>query len=358
MKSKGTFNCQSCGHDLQFDLLRLFSHLEQRVNNRIDEVHRELLPLFEGSKQPATPPTSVQNRDFGTPFNARDADLIIRSSDQVDFHVHQSILGMASVVFEDMFTVPGPSPREQGQNKSVINLTEDSKTLHRLLAMIYPLPPSMPETLEDALSLLAACHKYQMDSTITCIRSLLKDFEPPLFTAQNSFHAYGVARRYHLKDEALVAARLTLERPLNFNECGEDLQFISGADFIRLLRYRAECAKAAKDCIGRLKSSDHTVQSGSNQQAYSTGWCYDHFLNRVRDNRSAKLITDRHEFETAVRKPSNSGTFQANVTRICESVRAEVEAKLKAAILEIDIDSLSAWHFDRPVIVLSVGGWE
>src|SRR5712672_4004442 len=217
-------------------------------------MHRELLPLFEGLKEPATPLTPEEN--FGAPFDRRDADLIIRSSDQVDFHVHQSNLGMASVVFEDMFTAPGPSPREQGQNKPVINLTEDSETLHRLLTMLYPIEHSTPETLEDALSLLVACQKYQMDSTIARIRSLLKDHEPPLFTAQNSFRAYGVARQYHLKEEALVAGRLTLERSLDFDECGEDLRFISGADLIQLRRYRAECTKVAKNRIHQLKSSD------------------------------------------------------------------------------------------------------
>src|SRR5712672_3959848 len=117
------------------------------------QVHRELLPLFEGSTEPAIPQPSGGN--FGAPFNRRDADLIIRSSDQVDFHVHKSNLGMASVVFEDMFTVSGSSPQEQEQNKPVIDLAEDSKTLHRLLTMLYPIERSWPETLEDALSLVA-----------------------------------------------------------------------------------------------------------------------------------------------------------------------------------------------------------
>jgi len=257
---------------------------------------------------------------------------------------------MASVVFEDMFTAPGPSPREQGQNKPVINLTEDSKTLHHLLTMFYPIERSMPETLEDTLSLCATCHKYQMDSTITCIRSLLlKGHKPLLFTAQNSFHAYGIARRYHLKDEALVAARLTLERRLNFDECGEDLRFMSGADLVKLWRYRAECTKVARDCISQLKSSDDAVQdtgrsSYYGQPPYSTGWCYDHFLSRVplAGNPSPELITDRQEFETVMRKQNHSASNmpQANVKRIFESVRAEVEAKLKAAINKIDIDAL------------------
>jgi len=297
-------------------------------------VHRELLPLFEGSKEPPTPQTPGENS--GAPFNRGDADLIIRSSDQVDFHVHQCTLGMASVVFEDMFTVPGPSPQEQGQNKPVINLVEDSNTLHRLLTMLYPIEHSTPKTLEDALSLLAACQKYQMDSTITRIRYLLKDHEPPLFTVQNSFQVYGVTRRYHLKEEALVAARLTLERPLDFDECGEDLRFISGADLIKLWRYRAECTKVARDCISQLKNSDATVRYRpivfAQPQIYSTGWCYDHFLSRVAGKPSPRLITDPQEFKTAMESQGYSSMLQANVTRICESVRAEVEAKLKAAI--------------------------
>jgi len=37
MTSQGRFNCQSCGCYLQFDFLRLFSHLEQCVNDRIGE---------------------------------------------------------------------------------------------------------------------------------------------------------------------------------------------------------------------------------------------------------------------------------------------------------------------------------
>jgi len=316
------------------------------------QVNCELLPLFEGSTEPAIPQPSGGN--FGAPFNRKDADLIIRSSDQVDFHVHKSNLVMASVGFEDRFPTPGPSSRDQGPKKPVIDLTEDSKTLHRLLTMLYPVEWSMPETLEDAHALLATCQKYQMDSTLMRIRSLLKDHKPPLYTVQSSFHAYGIARRYHpkLKEEALVAARLTLERPLDFHECGEDLRFVSGADLLKLWRYRAECIKVGMDCIGQLKDSDESSypteqentnyhQSYYNQQChntprtYTTGWCYDHFLNILSDKPSPELIIDRQVFETAVKNHDYCGISQASATRICESVRAEVEAKLKTAIDEV-----------------------
>lgn len=100
---------------------------------------------MDGSEEPPNLQLSSEKpRHFGPPFERRDADLIIRSCDQVDFDFHETILGIASVAFEDMFTAPG-----RGQTESVVNLTEGSKTLHRLLTAIYPVGPSIPKTLED-----------------------------------------------------------------------------------------------------------------------------------------------------------------------------------------------------------------
>ena len=95
------------------------------------KMHKELLSL-DGSEEPPNLQLSSQKpRHFGPPLERRDADLMIRSCDQVDFQVHKSILGIASVAFEDMFTALG-----RRQTESVVNLTEDSKTLHRLLTAI------------------------------------------------------------------------------------------------------------------------------------------------------------------------------------------------------------------------------
>ena len=299
------------------------------------QAHRDLLALFDNSDlgEPTAPPSSgEQPRNFGAPFDRRDADLSIRSSDHVDFHVHKAILGIASVVFEDMFTAPGPSPSELGQSNAVVNLTEDSKTLHRVLTLVYPVKPSIPETLEDALSVLATCQKYEMDSTAIRIRSLLRDHVPPLITAQNSFRAYGISRRYHLKEEALVAARLTLECSLNFDECGEDLRFMSGTDLFQLQGYRVECIKVAKDCIPQRISENRKFPSVA-------VWCYDHFLKRVADRPSPMWVTDRQAYQTAMQ--INQDLFGRRYLRadisLFESLRTKVEAKLKAAIDEVSI---------------------
>jgi hypothetical protein len=318
-------------------------------------LHGELLSLFDESEEVAdSRPSDEAPRKFGKPFDRRDADLIIRSCDQVDFRVHKAVLGTASVVFEDMFTAPGPSAHEKGQEDAVLSLTEDSKTLHRLLTAIYPVDPSVPETPEDALFLLATCQKYQMDSTAIRIRSLLKERTPPLFTALDSFRAYGIASRYHLKEEALLAARLTLERPMNFNSCGEDLRFISGADLFRLWGYHTECTKAVRNCINKMKRtsgegfpfSSRSCSGTVNIGKYNTDelqsvprWWHGYFLSRVADRPSPKTITDRPAFERAlVAHRSSSGCaacLQLDETRVDNTICAAFEAKLTAAIDQV-----------------------
>ena len=309
---------------------------------------------MDGSEEPPKLQlSSEQSSNFGPPFDRRDADLIIRSCDQVDFHVHKAILGIASVAFEDMFTAPG-----QEQNESVVNLAEDSKTLHHLLTAIYPVDFSIPETFEEYLPLLAACQKYQIDSTAGYIRSLLKERRPPLFTPSSSFRAYGIASRYHLK-EALLAARLTLECHMEFHTCAGDLHYISGADLFRLWQYRTKCITAAKDCIyhwqmiGNEDDASACCSALVNVGKYDTKglqfvprWWHRHFLHRAANQPSPKTITDRKAFEHALKMHR---TLSGCEIRVDNTICAAIEARLKIAI-----DQVSIWlscPFQRDLLI-------
>jgi len=280
--------------------------------------------------------SSEQPRNFGPPFERRDADLIIRSCDQVDFHVHKAILGVASVAFEDMFTAPG-----QGQNESVVYLAEDSKTLHRLLTAIYPVDFSIPKTFEEYLSLIASCQKYQMDSTTVYIRSLLKERIPPLFTALNSLRAYGIATRYHLEEEALLAARLTLECRMDFDTCVEDLPYISGADLFRLWQYRIKCTAVAKDCVNQLIWDEDYAPSASYDVV--PFWLHRHFTHRAANHPSPKIITDRKVFKDTLKKHRTAtgckcpACLLPGEVRAADMIGAVVEAKLQVAIDQVSI---------------------
>ncbi len=280
----------------------------------------------------------------------------MRSCDRVDFHVHKAILAIASAAFEDMFTAPGPSaaPHGQGQVKQVIDLTENSKTLLNLLSVIYPMDSIVPDTLEDALSLLSACQKYQMDSTATRIRASIRACTPPLFTTENCFRAYGIAGRYHLEEEALLSARLTLERSMTFENGGEDLRFISGADLFRLYGYRNECIKVAKGCVYRgtdyglpqiSRCSAKSAKMGGGTGELQTWW-QRHFLLRIADQPSPKTVTDRPAFERAVeshRTASRCGSCvppdtNAIDARIDDAICVAYEAKLSEVIEQVSLN--------------------
>ncbi|KAI0272559.1 hypothetical protein BC834DRAFT_857294 [Gloeopeniophorella convolvens] len=52
--------------------------------------------------------------DFGPPFDDADADIILRSTDNVDFRVYSVILSKASAVFRDL---PPPGPHQQARRQ-------------------------------------------------------------------------------------------------------------------------------------------------------------------------------------------------------------------------------------------------
>ena len=90
------------------------------------------------------------------PFNISDANLIIRSSDLIDFRVHKSVLTMVSPFFEDMLSLPQPSDGESVDGLPVVRLPEDSELLNSLLSKLYPVRTVVPNSYDKVLYLLAA----------------------------------------------------------------------------------------------------------------------------------------------------------------------------------------------------------
>ena len=87
-------------------------------------------------------------------FDVSDTNVILRSSDLVDFRVHKPVLAMASPVLKDMFSLPQPSDSETIDGFPVIQLTEDSELLNCLVSMLYHLPV-IPSSYEKVLYFLA-----------------------------------------------------------------------------------------------------------------------------------------------------------------------------------------------------------
>lgn len=88
------------------------------------------------------------------PFDRADADLILRSCDNVDFRVYRSVLSLASPFFEGMLTLAQPDDTRAGaEEPPVVQMAEDKMMLRLLLQWCYPGRPSEPANLMDAVAL-------------------------------------------------------------------------------------------------------------------------------------------------------------------------------------------------------------
>lgn len=91
-------------------------------------------------------------------FDVSDTNLILRSSDLVDFRVHKPILAMASAFFRDLLSLLHSSDSETVDGLPVILLSEDSELLNCLMSMLYHLPV-IPSSYDKVLYFLATYHQ-------------------------------------------------------------------------------------------------------------------------------------------------------------------------------------------------------
>src|SRR6266850_3465091 len=186
------------------------------------------------------------------PLDVSDANLIIRSSDLVNFRVHKAVLAMASPFFKDLLSLPQPSDSESVDGLPVVQLTEDAELLHSLVSILYPVPSVIPDSCEKVLYLLAACQKYDMLKAQSHIRAEVDrstpwGFLPPF--GSTAFRAYAIASEKGLIPEMERAARRTLDQPMTFETLGEGLRLFQGSALRDLARFRKRCRDNLITCL-------------------------------------------------------------------------------------------------------------
>ncbi|KAH9174299.1 hypothetical protein EDB89DRAFT_564479 [Lactarius sanguifluus] len=127
-----------------------------------------------------------------------DANIIVRSSDQVSFPVRKSVLGMSSPFFKDLLSLPQPPDGELVDGLPVIQLSEDAVLLNSLISLLYPISSVTPSSYEKVFALLAACQKYDMESVQSNIRAQIKLGRFPAPIGAEVFRAYAIARSMRL----------------------------------------------------------------------------------------------------------------------------------------------------------------
>ncbi|KAH8983524.1 hypothetical protein EDB92DRAFT_1803754, partial [Lactarius akahatsu] len=178
-----------------------------------------------------------------------DADVILQSSDLVNFRVRRSILATSSAFFGDLFSLPQPSDNEVLDGLPVVRLPEDAEVLSSLVTMLYPVPSELPDSDDKILTLLAACQKYDMTTVQSSVRAEVSRRGLLLPTGTESFRLFAVAYRKRLIPEMKAVARLTLGYPMVFEYLGETLRSFEDWELFDLYRFHRCYRVSINSCL-------------------------------------------------------------------------------------------------------------
>ena len=175
-----------------------------------------------------------------TPFDDPRADLVLRSSDGVNFRVFKIVLSLASSVFADMFTLPSlPASQSSSDGPPVVQLPEDAETLDMALRHCYPIRSPDVVKQRDARILLEFSRKYQVDLMEPSLTRFLTDA-----IERDPVGVYALAAAYECRDIAEKALQWSLRLPMYLLHSPE-LQYCTTEQYQVLIHYHISCGRAA-----------------------------------------------------------------------------------------------------------------
>ena len=209
------------------DLFRLLKYLRTKPYPK----------LYSWDHIPAESPLQpTTNLDLG--FDTSDADLILKSSDDVEFRVHKLMIFLASSnhlcnapVESDADTLPG------------ICLSENSVTLGTLVSMCYPVADIDIEDLSVVYEVLKAAMKYKMKKIIQTLRFKLAHY----YVKKDPLRVYFICIALELKEEAIIASKVFVacSSDTSANAYVREMEDVPATAYHLLLEYRYQCRAAA-----------------------------------------------------------------------------------------------------------------
>ena len=163
-------------------------------------VHRN--PHLTMSNPPLMSSTSESAPRVATPpFDGEFSDVILRTWDQVDFHLHKNILSMSSPFFRDMFSLTQPQTPSDTNDVPVIDIPETADLFDRLLRFCYPTPDPEIQTTSQILPIFKIAEKYGMEGTVVNLRLPLERLIPDY-----AREVFAISCRYGMESVAMKAA--------------------------------------------------------------------------------------------------------------------------------------------------------
>lgn len=208
--------------------------------------NKVLMWHFRSTSNDATPKGSVFQHAFSSPT----ADVILRSSDNVDFRVHKLILSEASFVFEDMFSLPPPTPTSTPSSARDdlpnVRMAESAETLNTLLGVLYPGKGPPLVDISVIGQVLAAADKYGMSGVSRQLEHVLLQRH---IVEKEPMKVYALACHHGMQHAATVAARETLLHPM-LGSYMLEFSLMTGSAFYSLIEYRNTCVGLIESLLG------------------------------------------------------------------------------------------------------------
>lgn len=168
------------------------------------------------------------------PFQHAKADIILRSSDNVDFRVFTLFLNLASSSFDTIIE----QSNQIEDDLPIVSVEENHKVLDMWLRFCYPSSLAEDPVLddfEDILPILEAARKYSLKRLEDKVREALKSR-----MEKEPLRCFALAMRGQLTAEATLAAVYTLREPLIPARFPE-IDLITAAELLMLLTYHHKC---------------------------------------------------------------------------------------------------------------------
>ncbi|KAF8709173.1 Broad-Complex, Tramtrack and Bric a brac, partial [Rhizoctonia solani] len=244
------------------------------------------------------PGNNTNNQSLFTPPSG--GDIILKSSDDVEFLVHSTHLKLASSVFADMIAT--------GTQNDIVKLTEDAIGISYLLRFIYP--NRLPLTIDpDALPVyLTVVQKYDVGGALELIDELIVLNTPPhKLLSSDPIRIHQLAGQFNLVKTRVAAAPLITSDHVDFcdlDKVAELARKYSSLRLVYLMNIQAMRAKVLSDVLFKY-NSEPIKPTGSDQGVYWYLSCGDCQSRNVKNREtfmkippSWVLAWTRHVYET------------------------------------------------------------
>ena len=201
----------------------------------------------------------MSTKSFNHPLSDTEPDIILRSSDGVNFNVHKSIMVHQSSVFRDILSIPqeantsNDTDDDQTTSQSM-DVSEDSMTLELLLQFCYLCADPVGD-LDLYLEVSKAAEKYDMKTVLHLVkRYMASEMRALVAATDDPFRLYAISCAYRMVEEGQLAAKATLRRPMIGQYPPKVLDLLPARAYHELLEYRKLCIAVLSPLLTSWKS--------------------------------------------------------------------------------------------------------